>query len=899
VNNRHLPAFFRLFLPVALLILFDLTRHDSWGEGIVAGILLIIFGFGVHRLLRSIARQRETEQRFRAVFDHAMVGMASTSPEKGWLSVNPALCQLLGYSADVLMQKTWAELTHPDDLTADLVYFEAVLRGESDGYSMEKRFIRQDGAVVHTFIAIRAVRKRDGSVDFFSAIVQDITERLLAEQAREASAQTLQRFIDHLPGIAYVKDAESHVLLANRGFFKRFGMDPKAMLGQRSQELFPGAFGEKMAADEARIIASGKTEIIEELVGEYYFESTKFVIPRDNGPADLGGITLDITQRHLAEQNLAKQIRRAEVLLELPKKADEFSENAFMQFALERAEELTESVIGFIHFVNDDGVSIELVAWSRSTLENYCAAAFDTHYPIAEAGIWADAAREKWPVVINDYATASNKRGLPAGHSVLNRLLSVPVIQGGAVHMITGVGNKSSLYTPYDIETVQLIGNETWRIVRRQRTEIALRLATQVVNASPVICFRWGASAGWPVIFVSENVAQWGYTPENLVAQRPAFSELVHPDDLARIAGEMEGNSVGDVSNFEQEYRLLTADHRVIWVVDRTVVRRDAEGKPIFYDGVLTDITERKCQQLVLADTLLQQQTLNKRLEEANNQLLQSEKMASIGQLAAGIAHEMNNPIGFVHSNLGTLDGYLHDLMDIINAYEKVVGLPADEAGPPTSSVRRLMEERDFDFLKSDIFNLLAESKEGLGRVRKIVQDLKSFSHAGKQDWQEVDLHPGLDSTLNIVWNELKYKCKVVKVYGDIPPICCLVSQLNQVFMNLLVNAGQSIEKQGTITIRTRRHGDDAVCVEISDTGKGIAPEHLNRIFEPFFTTKPVGKGTGLGLSLSYSIVERHGGRIEVESLPGQGSTFRVVLPIHPIIAPNGSHEQPIPETAS
>jgi signal transduction histidine kinase len=152
----------------------------------------------------------------------------------------------------------------------------------------------------------------------------------------------------------------------------------------------------------------------------------------------------------------------------------------------------------------------------------------------------------------------------------------------------------------------------------------------------------------------------------------------------------------------------------------------------------------------------------------------------------------------------------------------------------------------------------------------------------GEQEWKKADLHEGIDSTLNIVKNELKYKVNVLKEYGDIPPVFCLVSQLNQVFMNMLVNAGHAIETQGSITIRTSRHGDDGVCVEFTDTGKGIAPEHLNRIFDPFFTTKPVGMGTGLGLSLSYSIIERHQGRIEVESELGVGSTFRIFLPIQP-----------------
>jgi signal transduction histidine kinase len=360
---------------------------------------------------------------------------------------------------------------------------------------------------------------------------------------------------------------------------------------------------------------------------------------------------------------------------------------------------------------------------------------------------------------------------------------------------------------------------------------------------------------------------------------------LIHPDDLPGLLADAERLFAAGVTNYEQEYRILTSENRVVWVLARTAIKYDAEGKPEFFDGVLTDITQRRLDQTRLAETLAQQLSLNKRLEEANNQLLQSEKMASIGQLAAGVAHELNNPIGFVHSNLGTLDGYLHDLMSIINAYEKA-------AGDPVEAVQRVMEECDYAFLKEDIFSLLSESKDGLGRVRKIVQDLKSFSRVGEQEWQEADLHQGLDSTLNIVWNELKYKCKVVKEYGDIPHIHCMISQLNQVFMNLLVNAGHAIETQGTITIRTSLISEDQVCIEVSDTGKGIAPEHITRIFEPFFTTKPVGKGTGLGLSLSYGIVQRHGGHIEVKSQPGVGSTFRVLLPVRPVSNPQNNNSE-------
>ncbi len=837
------------------------TANNELGYQTYSSLLLLVFGLGIFYFQRNRGEKEASEQRFRAVFDYAMVGIATTSPSKGWLTVNPALCRIFGYEEQALKQKTWAELTHQDDLSADIKQFEGVLRGESDGYSMEKRFIHKDGSVIHAFISARAVRATDGSIDYFVAIVEDVSNWVLAEQQWDASVDTLQRFIDHLPGMAYVKDAYNHLLVATH------------------REKFLDDLSEQNRADEQRVLKTGITEVIASHLNGRFYESTKFVIPRQEGAADLGSITLDVTDRHQAQLKLAQQIRRSAVMLELPKKAEELPEQAFMKYALERAEELTESVISFMHFVNDDEATIELVAWSSNTLAKYCTAAFDNHYPITEAGIWADAAREKRPIVINDYATAPNKHGLPPGHSALLRLLSIPVMEAGKVRMMTGVGNKASDYSAFDVETVQLIGNEAWRIVRRNRAEKSLQQATQVVNASPVVCFRWAVSEGWPVTFVSENVNQWGYRAEDIMAGRPPYADLVHPDDLLHVADEVARNTASGVASYEQEYRLLTQKNEVIWVVDRTNVHRNAAGEPEYFDGVLTDITERKRQQLKLRETLAQQQSLNKRLEEANNQLLQSEKMASIGQLAAGVAHELNNPIGFVHSNLGTLDGYLHDLMTIIAAYEKA----ASDTGCSVEAVHRIRDECDYNFIKEDIFSLLSESKEGLGRVRKIVQDLKNFSRVGEQEWQEADLHQGLDSTLNIVWNELKYKCKVVKEYGDIPHIFCMISQLNQVFMNLLVNAGHAIETQGTITIRTSQASGNRVCIEISDTGKGIAPENITRIFEPFFTTKPVGKGTGLGLSLSYGIVQRHGGHIEVDSQLGIGSTFRVLLPIQPV----------------
>ena len=271
---------------------------------------------------------------------------------------------------------------------------------------------------------------------------------------------------------------------------------------------------------------------------------------------------------------------------------------------------------------------------------------------------------------------------------------------------------------------------------------------------------------------------------------------------------------------------------------------------------------------------------LNAKLSDAQDKLMQSEKLASIGQLAAGVAHEINNPIGFIFSNFGTLERYLDDLFQMLSAYEKAE--PALAGTPVGAQLKALREKVELDFLKEDIPSLMTESKDGITRVRNIVQNLKDFSRVDtSQEWMLADLHHGISSTLNIVNNEIKYKADVVKLYGEIPDIECLPSELNQVFMNLLINAAHAIHaERGTITIRTGAEAD-TVWVEVEDNGGGIAKENLGRIFDPFFTTKAVGKGTGLGLSLSYGIVKKHFGHIDVFSEVGVGTRFRVTLPVH------------------
>ncbi len=306
---------------------------------------------------------------------------------------------------------------------------------------------------------------------------------------------------------------------------------------------------------------------------------------------------------------------------------------------------------------------------------------------------------------------------------------------------------------------------------------------------------------------------------------------------------------------------------------------------------VARDITEQKtsANELRISTELLERSnrellTKTSELSDAydtlkSNQMtiMQQEKMASIGQLAAGVAHEINNPIGFVSSNLRTLEKYRINLLNYQDELEKLISRkPTEEERFALLSKKKTLK---IDYLRVDSADLIEESLDGTERVRQIVAGLKSFSRVDQAEYSLADLNECLDSTINIVWNELKYKVTLKKEYGEIPSTYCYPQQLNQVFMNLLVNAAHAIDHQGEIQVQTWEE-KNYLFVRISDNGCGIEEKHLHRLFEPFFTTKEVGKGTGLGLSIAYEIMQKHEGEIVVESHPGKGTSFELRIPL-------------------
>ncbi len=397
--------------------------------------------------------------------------------------------------------------------------------------------------------------------------------------------------------------------------------------------------------------------------------------------------------------------------------------------------------------------------------------------------------------------------------------------------------------------------------------------------------------------YVNQGIADLsGYTRDELLTM--TMKDIVHPDSIDELLKLYTKRPPrAELRSSYQFWGITRKGEKIPIEFSTGVTEFDGRKALVCY---VRDVTEKiraekrlkdysqNLEKMVQERTAELKKTLND-LQNTQTQLIQSEKMASIGQLAAGVAHEINNPVGFVKSNLGTMNEYREDLMRLLDQHKALETALTDAKGSCEAetiqeilrSVSKIKDEIDLDFILEDYQKVIDDSLEGMDRVAKIVADLKDFAHVDKAELAESDINRGIESTLNIVWNELKYKAKVTKDLGDIPLVKCYPQRLNQVFMNILVNAAQAMKEQGEIRISTKA-ADGHVEIKISDTGIGIPKENLVKIFDPFFTTKEVGKGTGLGLNMAYNIIEKHKGTIDVESEVGKGTTFIIRLQTEP-----------------
>ena len=447
-------------------------------------------------------------------------------------------------------------------------------------------------------------------------------------------------------------------------------------------------------------------------------------------------------------------------------------------------------------------------------------------------------------------------------------------------------------------------------ITERKQIEAALREREQefrsLVSNIPGAVYRCSAKGRSSLTFISNGIAAIsGYPAANFMLKpMQAFPSIIHPDDTEQTE-QIIDRAIKTKQPYTIEYRLINCDGNVRWVAEKGQATFNSANQVLSLNGAIFDITERKAAEdaLRLSEAIANNRTQQleialKELRETQSHLIHTEKLSSIGQMVAGVAHEINNPISFIYGNISYASQYMTDLLQLVELYQKHYPQPAVE-------IQEYIENIDLEFVKEDLLKILSSMKMGADRIREIVLSLRNFSRLDDSAKQPANIHEGIDNTLLILHSRLRARAdypeiKIIKNYDKLPLIECYAGQLNQVFMNLVSNSIDALEDtynekkrvspsaslttdgkwKPTISICTEALNENSVCIRITDNALGMAEDVRSRLFDPFFTTKPMGKGTGLGLAISYRIVaQKHGGVLKCRSVLGEGTEFAIEIP--------------------
>jgi len=554
----------------------------------------------------------------------------------------------------------------------------------------------------------------------------------------------------------------------------------------------------------------------------------------------IAGLEQGISERGECERavkELRKEAERGIHLLQLYEKASQLTDKELYDFALDKVVYLTDSEIGFFHLVSDDQKDIILTTWNRGALKN-CTASYATHYAIDLAGNWVDSVRLKQSIVYNDFPASPNRKGLPEGHTPVRRFMSIPVFEGDKVRFIFGVGNKIEEYGENDVIHIQLVANELHKIITQRRSEEALRESEErfrsLVEQAPVSI---AIIRDLKMLYANSKYAEMlGYANTDELLCLPIKTMVASSSweqFAVRALQREQGLPVETIYETMGERKDGSEFHALV-----TTTRINLADGPASV-GFVQDITERKQNEQMISKLNEELSQKIAQLVDAQEELVRKEKLAILGQLSGSVGHELRNPLGVMSNAVYFLQMVCADADDTTKEYLGII--------------------------KHEIDNSL-----------RIITDLLDFARTKAPQIQAVMARTLLDESLS--------RCTLpenVALQTEIPDNLSLLKvdplQMGQVLQNLITNAVQAMPAGGVLTLRGGQDSEGTVRLEVADTGEGIAPENMKKLFQPLFTTKP--KGIGLGLVVCKNLVEANGGRIEVESKPGEGTTFTVVLP--------------------
>jgi PAS domain S-box-containing protein len=766
--------------------------------------------------------------------------------------VNPAFESLTGYTLDEI-RSLGGRIAFGDRTRTSMVGSAAFTGRESapalPSLNDEERWFRRKDGTILCLEDRCGPMTENGVVVAYTGILRDVTDRKIWEGETLERLTLLRTVVDSLPDIIYAKDRQGRKLMSNAAELRELlqGANEEEVLGKDDFAFFSVDLAKEFTRLDQQVLQTGVPLInhevsIEDQTGViHYLLSTKVPFKDADGKvAGLVGIARDITDRHNANESL--RLFRALV------------------------DHSNDSIVvidpGTGQFIDANETALKALGYTRTEFMTKTMFDIDaTTNQKAFARLIADLQKTGGTVV--------RRKERRRDGTVFPSEVSLNLVHVDRDYIVAAIRDITKRM---EAEEALRKSEERFRLVSENVADLLAILDTEGVCE-----------------FASPSHLQDGYLPHALINKN--YLALIHGDDVALVRERMARVAEG-MGHQSIEFRFRRADGSWRYKDASFTLIVDDAGERLLI--IARDITDRKAQDE-------QRQSLERQLSDRNADLektitefrqmqeglIQSEKMASIGQLTAGIAHEINNPLAFVSSNLNRFGEYFNDVVGVLKVWDVVKeDLAKDPQFMPLMlMVKQAEEKADVEFAVQNFPMLMTHTSEGTERIRSIVDRLRGFSHMATSSFAEADINAALDDTINLTWNELKYKATIVKEYGEVPRVSCNVGEIKQVLVNLIVNAAQALKDKGTITLRTSSE-DGTLLVQVIDSGSGIPEAHLKRIFDPFFTTKAVGKGTGLGLWISATIVQKHGGALMVDSVEGKGTTMTIALPLTREISP-------------